>query len=870
MTDTPVAPTPDEPPAAPTPPVVEPSLPDLLNNVTHSDPAARLEAVEQLGSLKTADKSALRALEKVAAQDDDPGVREAALLALAAPVYRTLQQQDSRLSLPLRRSILAEIERWNADGLLPAHLARLLQQRYNFDQSGPAPAAAPAPVPAGPRPTLTQVLLSETTIKVALYLGAFFVVAAAFILAAIFDVLRLPILGLATVGFLGAALALKRRLPTASFVLFTVFTCLLPIDAAVLLDMVDPGETVTWLFWIAVAGLLTLVWAGGTFLYRSRLFSLLALAAGSLAMLLIGRWLDRSPHLDLLLLELPVLAALVATVALTRWQDRRFSLPLFILAQLQQIALLGVSGILVLVALVDEDLPDPAWWLVIAFTWLLAVLFYVVSQRLTAFVLFPPLAVAALAPIPLFFSGVFSPTWQAVMIVAWVWGTVMAVGGEGLSRLRRPSLSLYSLWLVIGSAGLYLLAAGGGLADRVAFGIAYLAGTAVVYLALTLVRPRAWLWSASLVAATGAYLAVFLLPGMESYDFYPGFILLWPALAWLNLSLVLRHGFHTHLRWHLPPLILGGLIGAATLSILLTTGFEEPGRAALGLLIIAGFAALFSVIDRQPLVAFGATAGLALALGFALIWGEQDQWVLPLVGLATLYYLSGLVGTRLGRLGGWAGVLRWSGLGLGTLVALSAPIQGGAGGVIGAALVATFFAVEAFRLHQVWWGLPANLLYLVAYFTLLLELDVSQPQFYSIGAALLGFVMHYFLTRSGSKWAAFMTGLLSQFILLGTSYIQMYSTEEILYFFVLFAQAIVVLVYGLVIRSRSLVLAPIVFIVLGVITVALSVLAGIPALILVGCTGLLLLLLGIAALVMREKILVVTNRLSERFSGWQA
>jgi hypothetical protein len=841
-----------------------------LNNLTHSDAATRLETVRQLGGLKTADKSALRALEKAAAQDDDPGVREAALLALTAPVYRTLQQQDSRLPLPLRRSILSEIDRWSADGLLPAHLARLLQQRYSFDQPGPAPAAAPAPVPAGPRPTLTQVLLSETTIKVALYLGAFFVVAAAFILAAIFDILRLPILGLATVGFLGSALALKRRLPTASFVLFTVFSFLLPIDAAVLVDMIDPGETLTWIYWIAVAGFLTLVWAGGTFLYQSRLFSLLALVAGSLAMLLIGRWLDRSPHLDLLLLELPLLTALGATVLLTRWKDRRFSLPLFILAQLQQIALLGMSGILVLVSLVDQDLPQPGWWAVIAFTWLLAALFYAASQRLTAFVLFPPLAVAALAPVPLFFSGVFSPTWQAVMIVAWGWGTVMALGGEGLSRVRWPSLSVYSLWLVIGSAGLYLLAAVGGLADRVAFGIGYLIGTAVVYLALTLLRPRAWLWSASLVAATGAYLAVFLLPSVEPYDFYPGFILLWPALAWLSLSLALRRVFQTHLRWHLPPLVLGGLIGAFALSILLTTGFDEPGRAAVGLLIIAGFAALFSLVDRQPFVAYGATAGLALALGFGLIWGEQEQWVLPLVGLAALYYLSGLAGTWLGRLGRWAGVLRLSGLGLGTLVALSGPIQGGAGGVIGPALVATFFAVEAFRLRQVWLGLPANLLYLVAYFTLLLELDVEQPQFYSMGAALLGFVMHYFLTRSGSKWAAFLTGLLSQFILLGTSYIQMFSTEKLLYFFVLFAQAIVVLVYGLVIRSRSLVLAPIVFVVLGVITVALSVLAGIPALILIGCTGLLLLLLGIAALVMREKILVVTNRLGERFSGWQA
>jgi hypothetical protein len=395
---------------------------------------------------------------------------------------------------------------------------------------------------------------------------------------------------------------------------------------------------------------------------------LLALAAGSLAMLLVGRWLDRTPHLDLLLIELPTLAALGGTIMLERWQDRRFALPLFILAQVQQVALLGWSAILVLFTLADQGLSSPGWWLVIAFTWLLAALFYSLSQRLMAFVLFAPLAVAALAPVPLFFSGVFSPAWQVVMALAWLWGTLLALGGEGLGRVKWPGLSIYSIWLLMASSGLYLLAAGGGLADRVAFGLAYLIGTAVVYLGLTLYRPRVWLWSGSLLAATAAYFAVFFLPSLESYDFYPGFILLWPALALLGLSLALRRGWRADRHWHLPPLILGGLVGAVVLLALLATGFDEPGRATLALVIVAGFLTLFAWLDRQPLLGYGATASLALALGFGLVWGKQEQWVLPLVGLVSLYYLSGLAATWLGRLGAWAGVLRLSGLGLGTLV----------------------------------------------------------------------------------------------------------------------------------------------------------------------------------------------------------
>jgi hypothetical protein len=847
----------------------ERTLADLLKNLAHEEATTRLAAVQQLGRLEQSDSHVLRALEEAAAHDEQAEVREAALLALAAPAYRTLQRQASRIQPVLRQMILTEIDCWTTDGLIPAETARLLRQRYDFDVR-PASTATATPAVATPRPSLTQILLSETTIQVALYLGAFFVVAAAFILAAIFDVLRLPILGLATVGFLGSALALKRRLPTASFVLFTVFSFLLPIDVAVLFDVLELGAQVTEPAWVVVSGLFSLVWVGGTWLYRSRLYSLLAFGAGSLAMLLLGRWLELSPHLDLFLIALPTLAALGGTIILERWQDRRFALPLFFLAQLQQAALLGISALLVLVALVDQDLPEAGWWLVIGVTWLSAVIFYIFSYQLTTFVLFPPLAVAALLPAPLLLAGVFSPSWQTLMVLAWIWGTVLALGGDNLGRLKRPGVAVYSLYLVLGSMGLYLLAAIGGLADRVAFGVAYLLGTALVYLVMTLYRPRGWLWLGSLVAATAAYLAAFSLPSLEAYEFYPGFILLWPTLILLGLSLAGRRGLQLSPHWHLPPLFLGILVGVITVAILLGSGFDEPSRAAIAWTIGAAFLAIFSLIDRKPAIGYGATASLALALSFTLIWLEQDQWILPLVGLALLYFLAGLGLAFLGQMSDWAEMLRFSGLGLGTLVSLSAPFQGGASGVIGPAIIATCFAVEAFRRRNVWLGFPTNGLYLVAYFTLLLELDVSQPQFYSIGAALLGFIMHYFLVRSGSYWGAFITGLLSQVILLGTTYIQMFANEEILYFFVLFFQALVVLGYGLVTRSRSLVLAPLAFVVLGVITVALSVLAGIPALILVGCTGLLLLLLGIGALIMREQLLAMTNRLGERLGGWQA
>jgi archaellum biogenesis protein FlaJ (TadC family) len=83
---------------------------------------------------------------------------------------------------------------------------------------------------------------------------------------------------------------------------------------------------------------------------------------------------------------------------------------------------------------------------------------------------------------------------------------------------------------------------------------------------------------------------------------------------------------------------------------------------------------------------------------------------------------------------------------------------------------------------------------------------------------------------------------------------------------VIFFQALAVLAYGIVVRSRSLVIAPIAFIVLAVLTVIYSALTGIATVVLIGCSGIGLLLLGILAVTLRERI----AKLGERISGWQA
>jgi len=81
-------------------------------------------------------------------------------------------------------------------------------------------------------------LLSEAAVKTALYLGAFFVIAAAFIFAIALEAARVPILTVFAAAGYGTALELFKRLRPASFVFFTIGSCLIPITAGVLIDQI--------------------------------------------------------------------------------------------------------------------------------------------------------------------------------------------------------------------------------------------------------------------------------------------------------------------------------------------------------------------------------------------------------------------------------------------------------------------------------------------------------------------------------------------------------------------------------------------------------------------------------------------------------
>ena len=694
-------------------------------------------------------------------------------------------------------------------------------------------------------------------------------IAAAFIFAIALEAARVPILTVAAAAGFGTAAVLFKRLRQASFVFFTIGATLIPITAGVLIDQVGFLDRLSDPVWTAVWAGLALVWISGTYFYRSRLFSVLALWSATAAAFMAGETIDVSAYLHLLLVAVIAMLGLGGAHLLRRWQDKKLFWPVFGGAQLQEVTLLFFSAAIMTGSPPDGNFAGRLWWLVVAVVWLVGTGFYTFSFALTKFELFPLGAVIALLPVPLLALGIFDPSVRTVAIVAWVWGMILAAGGLGISKVKPKFIRSYWFWLLGSSSLVFVLAAVLGLGDLLGLGIGILIGIAVVYLLLTIWQRRTFTWTGALVAAFGAYLAMFATQPIQRLDIPYEFVFLFPGILHLMGELTVRKLRPVSARWVWPARILGLLALGTSGGVALVNGLETPWNTVITLSVMALFALVYALWDGRTLIGIITTAALAGSIPYLVSGLEWDHWLILVYGLASLYWLGGFGLSLRGKRKDWSDLLRVSGLILGVVGAFTAPAQGGPLSIIGTAVIASFFVVEGFRLKNVWLGFPANLLYLGAYFMALLELDISEPQFFSIGAALLGIVMHYLLVRGKNYLAAGITGVIAQLILLSTTYIQMVSNDEFIYFFVIFLQSLVLLVYGLIVRARSFVITPIIFVVVSVITVAFSVLSGMATILMIGCTGTILLGLGVLALLMRERVSKVTADLGEKLGGWR-
>jgi hypothetical protein len=1064
----------------------------ILLDLRSEDSSVRLAAMHELEKLSYSSMAILERLECMALQDPQPAARLIAFSLLSSRTHRYIRSRISKLPENTRSLILSEIQTWHDQGLMETRLADVLRRRYDFDRAlpaplpeSPAPAAAsaaagtqaatpgPTPPPARlePAPTLTQRFLSQSTVNVFLYLGAFLVIGAALILAALVEAARLPILSGVAVVFAASAVLLKKRLPQPSFALFIVFSFLLPILARVLSESLPFEGVQDSIYWSVVFLLMAAIWAASVWFYSSRLFSVISFLSLGLAANSFVRIFVRLDEWTILGLAVCMLAGLAGAALLRRWKDEKFPLPLLITVHLAQLALLTVSVSL----LIDRLSFSPRRmgvgdWLAVTLTWLLAAIFYFWNTQLYKFPLFPWAGAAALLPAVWFFPAIFKAQEAGYTAIYGAWGLAMAAASEILFRRASGRLRLASLPLLFAAVIAFVSASIAGLIDGPELGLSALAGAAVVCTVLHILRPRKPVWTTALLFAVAAYFAFFALPMFKDVDIPGGylwlgigllltlpelfmkdpagwrspwrqplivlgfififghvlsqvsfpegnppisvisfgvyaalalayaihfrrvvmlyfataftalalFFALWPIRGdlWLpvftglvmayylgGLALRLRPGLQA---WasclRISALALGTVVVAAALIAFTTAGalyavvvavlfFTElylrpddrlepaaplllsaaailalphesaedrivllvvigllwvacdalyartlkqrrlaiftraaaaamilvsslnmlispaaRGVIALGFAVYAAFAIFDAWLYRLPALGYAAASFLSLSVFFALRAAGQENWLYAIMALAVLYYAAGFVLRRRGQLPRWSEMLLYSGLELGTLNALTAPLQTGLSTSIPVAVAATLFALEAFARSNVWLGFPANLLYLEAYFLILVSLKVDEPQFYSVGAALLGILMHYLLTRAGSKLGAFLTGMFSQLVLLGTTYIQLVSTDRLGFFVVIFLQGLVTLGYGIVIRSRSLLITPVIFIVLSVITVVYGALKGISTVILIGCTGILLLMLGILAVVLRERLV----KFGDRWSSWRA
>ena len=1131
---------------------------DPLIDLASPNADTRRSAAAALASQPALTAQALTVLEQVAAADSDPTVREAALSALEAPAARRLHTARA-LPLAVRLEMLEQIERWRVAELLTGQQASAVRLRYTFDlaprglspaafnglagqveawqqagliwpeqatglrssleqavqrgsmtrttpaaQSDPAaPPTHPAPSQSSgqpaPRQSLQQVLFSEISIRIALYLGGFLIVAAALILAAVLEIARLPILLTLTLVCGAAAWLARARLPLPSFVLFIIFASLLPIDAGVISDLLnierDPANT----YWALILAGEAIVLAGGTLLYCSRLFSLAALAALSSAAIFLSMRMGERIEYFLLLLTLTGLISAGWQWLLKRRFEPRFVIPLDWVTHLQTLLVLALTAFTTLLYIaftydpsIGETVAVP-YRLMIGATWLIALAYYLVSDLLVQrFGALPMLAAGAalFTPWILLSALPVSAAWVAAGVA--VIGAAVALGANrlALNEVSDHPLKRYAVPFLMASVGMLAWAAGIGLIENLTTAFFVLLAAGGLFSALHAQKTRLALWLTALLAYLAAYFLFFHLPFARGWQVDlayqatgAGILLLIPDLlplrnpraevdwlhparllgalvitintlaiglewvlnapvltgepaspvdwltpAWvfgitavfllgyalrrqnrlvgyavtgylfaaltcwlaaqpqpefmlplaaltggfylaglallltgrapgwaqvlrnsgLALSAVIVFFLPIELEEKLRPglaLLLAGMLFLSEIHIrqgswlelpmdlllalggtrllrlfisgpalpgydllaaaLIVLGFDlyftrrrgasapqrpaqralggvlvaacalfwifaeriPPREPALAFLVLAAFFLLAAWGYRQPRLGYLTVAFTAGSLYYSLRFLGHDTWLAAEIGLAAALYAGSFAIRRWLISPAWFEVLRLSGLGLAMLVSLTAPLEGsGLAASLWVSVAASLYAIETFRLRNVWLGFPTNGLYLLAYFILLIDLKVREPQYFSVGVALLGILMHYLLVRSGSRLGAFFTGLVSQFVLLGTTYIQMVSTDRLSFFVMLFFQGLAVLVYGIIIRSRSLVLAPVAFIVVGVITVVLSVLSGIPTALIIGCTGVLLLALGILALVMRERLVEASGR----FGGWRA
>ena len=654
---------------------------DILNEIyaglQNGDEATLLRAITDLSKYNFSSEAVRNQLEKLSAQSDKEHIRKAALAALNLPAQRHVQSRLSRMHRGERFMLLQEIDSWEKNALLENQRAELLRRRYDFDFTPQAEINFPEtkvtiPLtktePEGPRPSLLQTLVSEASIKIYLYLGAFFVIASASILGAAIPELRLPILIIGTLIFGGLALAINKRLPQPSFALFIVFSFLLPITANTIQDILlqnfDMTPTFNAGYWVFIYFVMAAIWGGSTWLYESRLFSMTAFISLTLALFRVGDMFNTEIEFSLSMVGAASIAGLAGVWLLKKWKDSKFAHPLFLTTQALQVITLSVS-----ISIFGAHVSDPSlsvyWQLATFFTWTFAFAFYIFSNSLFPFIFFPWLAAGTLIPLPWFINAAFDIESLGSSIILFLWGAMLSIASEIARRIELTRK--YYLPVLLASIPAILLGIITAFAYSISLGMIAALGAVVIFTGLHILRARWWLWSLALLNFAIAYFAFFNLEFIQRLNVFFGYQILILSILFLLPDLFLKKDLTADKAWRLPPRIYGMVftLYASTL-LLLRIDFD---RVAICFAVYSLFFAVYTFAQRKAILGYIPALYLPLTIIFALNHFNVDEWLPALTALAVLYFVTGIA-VRSKQ--AWSLTLRNSALILGTLLSFTA------------------------------------------------------------------------------------------------------------------------------------------------------------------------------------------------------
>lgn len=752
------------------------TLDRILDGLKSDTTEQQLAAIHNLERIHYSSEAIQTELEKLSLRAEG-AVQKFALTALSLRTSQFVAEKRSKISKPNRLLLLREIEKWQASGLIEAHRAEILRRRYDFDlkpatsprkpaqpkaetkpaepipQPEPtalAPASVPPappqkveppftaqPRPAGPRPSLAQTLLSETSVRIYLYLGAFFVIASAAILAALVEAVRLPILLVATATFASGAVGFKKRLPQPSFAFAIVFSFLLPIDAGVIADLLNISGRVGDVFWTFILSLMAVIWIFGTWFYESRLFSLAAFVAVALGALRFVNALNLRDDWIVFALGASGLMGLIGMRFLKNWKDQKFAQPLFLAAQLLQMVNLLVSFTQIGLDLLNGE-NTVSGWIAHTLTWLFAAAFFAASDLLIPFFLFPWLGTASLFLVPWLFLSAFEASPASHIAGFVLWGALIALASEFV--YRSQAVRKYHYPLLFESLPLFFIALLWGFVDDVQYGFAALLLAGISYTAVNILRPRWYVWFAALLFGLGAYFTFFALPFMQRAEVYFGYQVLIASLFLLVPELFSRQPLLFTRLWNWPPVALGTFV--TTFGLLFAFAFALQSReyhlessVILGvyMLLFAAFALHF----QQPLIGYLATPAAAFSIVFGLSHFALDLWLPALTAFSCALYAAGFFLHRREGAGRWGSMLVNSGLALGAILTSVAVFMLETAGGWYVLVVAALFTVEMFTRRKGYWELFIEPVLSVALILFLNDLKVSELPYYFFGVSLV-------------------------------------------------------------------------------------------------------------------------------------